>query len=74
VVHKFWRGSAAATTATGILAFGYGWTFYLVMIWTFCLGYGLDSLLGTLALERDMLSWLAIGFKFCFRNYFVYQG
>jgi hypothetical protein len=33
------------------------------MVWTFCLGYGLDSLLGALALERSMLPWLAIGSK-----------
>jgi hypothetical protein len=33
------------------------------MVWTFCLGYGLDSLLGALALERRMLPWLAIGSK-----------
>jgi hypothetical protein len=35
----------------------------LVMVWNFCLGYGLDSLLGALALERRMLPWLAIGSK-----------
>jgi hypothetical protein len=35
----------------------------LVMVWTFCLGYGLDSLLGALALEIHMLLWLAIGSK-----------
>jgi hypothetical protein len=39
-----------------------------------CLGYGLDSLLGMLALERDTLSWLAIGFKVFFQNYSVCQG
>jgi hypothetical protein len=66
---QVWRGSAVATTATRILAFG--WTFYLVMVWTFCLDYGLNSFLGTLALERDTISWLAIGFKVCFQNYFV---
>jgi hypothetical protein len=33
------------------------------MVWIFCLGYGLDSLLGALALERHMLPWLAIGSK-----------
>jgi hypothetical protein len=33
---QVWRGSAAATAATGILAFG----------WTWSLGYGLDFLLG----------------------------
>jgi hypothetical protein len=33
------------------------------MVWTFCLGYGLDSLLGVIALERRMLPWLAIGSK-----------
>jgi hypothetical protein len=60
VVHNFWRGSAAATTPTRILAIGYGWNFYLVMVWNFCLGYGLDSLLGMLALEKDALPWLAI--------------
>jgi hypothetical protein len=32
------------------------------MVWTFFLGYGLDSLLGMLALDRDMISWLDIGF------------
>jgi hypothetical protein len=36
---QVWRGSAAAATTTGILVFG----------------YGLDSLLGALALERCML-------------------
>jgi hypothetical protein len=33
------------------------------MVWTLCLGYGLDSLLGALDLERCMLSWLDIGYK-----------
>jgi hypothetical protein len=33
------------------------WTFCLVMVWILCL---------VLALERDTLSWLAIGFKVCF--------
>ena len=33
----------------------------MVMVWTFFLGYGLDSLFGTLALERSTLLWLAIG-------------
>jgi hypothetical protein len=37
----------------------------LVMVWNFFLCYGLDYFLSTLALERDMLSWLAIGFKVC---------
>jgi hypothetical protein len=44
---QVWRGSATAATAIGILVFG----------------YGLDSLLGVLALERCMLPWLAIGYK-----------
>jgi hypothetical protein len=44
------------------------------MVWTFCLSYGLDSFLGTLYLERDTLSWLAIGFKVFFWNYSVCQG
>ena len=65
---QVWRGSAAATAATGILAFG----------WTWSLGNGLDFLLGlwlfflgVLALEKGVLPWLAIGF---FQNYFVCQG
>jgi hypothetical protein len=33
------------------------------MVWTFCLGYGLESLLGALALERSMLPWFVIGSK-----------
>ena len=35
--------------------------------------YGLDFLLGTLALERGTLPWLAIGSSDLFRNYYVYQ-
>jgi hypothetical protein len=43
---QVWRGSAATTTATGILVFGYGldfvpWLWFglcaLVMVWTLCL-------------------------------------
>jgi hypothetical protein len=44
------------------------------MVWTFCLGYGLDSLLGTLALEKSMLPWLAISSRVCVQNYSVRQG
>ena len=57
---QVWRGSAVPATAstTGILVFG----------------YGLEFLLGMLGLERDTLPWLAIGFKICFKNYFVCQG
>jgi hypothetical protein len=40
------------------------------MVWTFCFGYGLDSLLGTLALERGTLPWLAIGSRVCFQKLF----
>jgi hypothetical protein len=53
VVHKF-------GVQLQLLQLGF-WS--LVMVWTFCLGYGLDSLLGALALERSMLPWLAIGSK-----------
>jgi hypothetical protein len=55
---QVWRGSAVAATAIGILVFG----------------YGLDFLFGMLALERDMLHWLAIVFKMCFKNYVICQG
>jgi hypothetical protein len=59
---QVWRGSAAATAATGILAFG----------WTWSLGYGLDFLLGfwlfllgALPLEKGALPlvgyWSATG-------------
>ena len=37
-------------------------------------GYGLDYMIGTLALERGMLPWLAIGSSDCFQTYSVYQG
>jgi hypothetical protein len=37
-------------------------------------GYGLDFLIGTLALERGTLPRLVIGSSDCFRNYFAYQG
>ena len=53
---QVWRGSATATAAAGILSFG----------WTLSLGYGLDSLLGMLALERGTLPWLAIGSRVFF--------
>jgi hypothetical protein len=46
-----------------------------IWLWLeFLLGYGLDSLPGMLALERDTPYWLAIGFKVCFQNYSVCQG
>jgi hypothetical protein len=38
------------------------------------LGYGLEFLLGMLALERGMLPWLAIGSRVFFHNYSLYQG
>ena len=38
------------------------------------LGYGLDFLLGMLALERGTLPWLAIGSRVCFQNYSICQG
>jgi hypothetical protein len=47
------------------------------MVWTFCLGYGLDYLLATLALERDTLSGLAIGLLlelFCLSRLKVLRG
>jgi hypothetical protein len=54
---QVWRGSAAATAATGILDFG--WTFS--WLW-----FGLSAwfwlfLLGALPLEKGALPWLAIG-------------
>jgi len=66
VVHKFWRGSATTTIATGI------WS--LVMVCTLCLGYGLDYVLGALDLERSMIPWLAIGSRVFFWNYSICQG
>jgi hypothetical protein len=67
VVRKFGEGVQLQLLQLGFWTFfGYGLDFLL--------GYGLDSLLGMLALERDMLSWLAIGFKVCFQNYSVCQG
>jgi hypothetical protein len=50
------------------------WTFSLVMVWTLFFGYGLEFLLGTLALERGTLPWLDIGSRVCFHNYSVCQG
>jgi hypothetical protein len=51
-------GEGVAATATGILVFG----------------YGLEFMFGMLALERDTLPWLAIGFRICFQNYSICQG
>ena len=53
------RGIAAAT---GIFDFGLS------------LGYGLEFLLGTLALERGTLPLLAIGSRVFFPNYSLCQG
>jgi hypothetical protein len=58
-----WRRAAVAAVVT--------WSLVMVGI---SLGYGLDFLLGTLALERGMLPWLAIGSRVCFQNYSVCQG
>jgi hypothetical protein len=55
---QVWRGSAIVAIATWILVFG----------------YGLDFLFGMIALERDTLPWLAIGFNISFRNYSICQG
>jgi hypothetical protein len=49
-------------------------TWSLVMVCTFFFGYGLDSLLGNIALERSILPWLAIGFRVFFHNYSIFQG
>jgi hypothetical protein len=54
---QVWRGTAAATTTTGILVWleislGYGLEF-LLGLWLF--------LLGALALEKGVLPWLVIG-------------
>jgi hypothetical protein len=64
---QVWRGSAAATAATGFwilvgLSLGYGLEF-LLGLWLF--------FLGVLPLEKGVLPWLAIGF---FQNYSVFQG
>ena len=44
------------------------------MVWTFYLGYGLDSLFGMLDLERSTLLWLDIGSMVFFQNYCVLGG
>jgi hypothetical protein len=41
----------------------------LLAVVTWSLVYGLDFLLGALALERGTLPWLAIGSSVCFQNY-----
>jgi hypothetical protein len=51
VVHKFWRGSAVATTATGILAFDYGldflpWLWFGFFVWYASLGERYTILVG----------------------------
>jgi hypothetical protein len=38
------------------------------------LGYGLDFLLGMLALERGILTCLDIGSRVFFQNYYLCQG
>jgi hypothetical protein len=53
------RVVSIAATATCIFGFRLGLS----------LGYGLDFLLGTLALESDTLPRLAIRHRVCFRNY-----
>jgi hypothetical protein len=47
---------------------------FSVLAWTISLGYGLDFLLGKLALERGTPPWLAIGSRVCFQNYSLCQG
>jgi hypothetical protein len=51
VVRKFWRGSATATTATGIFSFGYGlefmpWLWFVLFSWYTSLGERYAILVG----------------------------
>ena len=61
---QVWRVAAVATTATSIFGFRLGLS----------IGYGLDFMLGMLALESGTLPWMAFGPRVCFQNYSLFQG